>query len=169
MTRRSIATAALVAASVLVLAGCASAPAPDAGGDTRVQVVASTNVYGSIAEAIGGDRVEVTSIVSSLSQDPHSYEASAPDQLTVSNADLIVANGGGYDSFIDSLIEASGTDATVLRAVTFSHSYPGNAGHEDEGHDHADDDHAEGDGHDHIDGFSEHVWYDVHTMAYLAE
>ena len=101
---------AVTAASALALAGCAtaagsssSAGSADAAGDA-VQVVASTNVYGQIVEEIGGDAVAVTSIVSSAAQDPHSYEPSAQDTLAISNAELIVENGGGYDSFIDALI-----------------------------------------------------------------
>ncbi len=166
MNRRTPALVALAAAAALTLAGCASSPS-GAESDGTVRVAASTSVYGSIVEAIGGETVEVTAIVSSLSQDPHAYEASARDQLTIRQADLIVANGGGYDSFIDDLVDASGTDAVVLNAVTFSHDYPGNEGHgHDEADEHDHDDHA---GHDHIEGFNEHVWYDPHTMAHLAE
>ena len=73
-----------------------------------------------IAEEIGGDLVDVTSIVSSASQDPHSFEPSAQDQLAVRHADLVIENGGGYDSFIDALLEASGSTAPVLTAVEFS-------------------------------------------------
>ena len=74
--------AALAAASVLVLAGCAGTDAA-ATDDGRIVVVASTNVYGQIAEEIGGDLVDVTSIVSSTAQDPHAFEPSAQDQLTL--------------------------------------------------------------------------------------
>ena len=105
--RRSLPLLGLTAASALVLAGCAGGPA--AGGEGGLSVVASTNVYGQVAEEIGGGLVEVTSIVSSESQDPHSFEPSARDQLTVSNADLVIENGGGYDAFIDALIDSSGS------------------------------------------------------------
>ncbi|MBD7957453.1 zinc ABC transporter substrate-binding protein [Microbacterium sp. Sa4CUA7] len=172
MTRTTLSAAALAAASVFVLAGCsATTPENAAAADGAVQVVASTSVYGQIAEEIGGDAVSVTSIVSSLSQDPHSYEASARDQLTVQRADLIIENGGGYDAFLDGLIEASGSAAPVITAASFSHDWPDNAGH-----DHADeteetaaaDDHDHAD-HEHVEGFNEHVWYDPHTMVHLAE
>ncbi|MDN3497480.1 zinc ABC transporter substrate-binding protein [Planococcus sp. APC 4015] len=195
-SRRIVLPLALFAASGLVLAGCAGGAATDAGagaadGGDRIAVVASTNVYGQIVEAIGGDLVEVTSIVSSSSQDPHSFEPTPRDQLAVSRAALIVENGGGFDSFIDGLIDASGTEAPVLTAVEFSHDWPENEGHEDdastdsateEAHeDHADedastdsateDDHAEHDhdDHGHVEGFNEHVWYDAHTIEHLAE
>lgn len=186
---RTLATIALAATSALVLAGCAGSAEPgsteSASNDSgKITVVASTNVYGQIAEEIGGDAVEVTSIVSSAAQDPHSFEPSAQDQLAVSRADLVIENGGGYDSFVEALIEASGSGAHVLTVSEFSHDWPGNAGHDDhadgehseEGHAEEteaphDHDHSEGEhaGHDHIEGFNEHVWYDPHTIEHFAD
>jgi len=184
MTRRLLPAAVLVAAASLALAGCAGTSSPAASGsdDGKISVVASTNVYGSLAAEVGGDAVEVTSIVTSLAQDPHSYEASARDQLTVSQADLVIENGGGYDSFLDGLVESSGSTAPVLTAVEFSHDFPGAEGHDDHADEHAADEHAadesaeaehdhehDHEGHDHIEGFNEHVWYDPHTIAHLVE
>ncbi|SBS72682.1 metal ABC transporter solute-binding protein, Zn/Mn family [uncultured Microbacterium sp.] len=160
---RTLSALSLATVAGLLLAGCSSAGADGDG----IRVVASTNVYGQIAEAIGGDLVEVTSLISSVAQDPHAYEASARDQLTISRADLIVRNGGGYDAFVDGLIEASDADAVVLTAVEFSHAYPGNEGHATETE--ADHDHDSDAPHDHIEGFNEHVWYDPHTVAHVAE
>lgn len=161
MSLRILAPAALAAASALVLAGCAGGDEPSATDDGTVTVVASTNVYGDIAEAIGGDLVSVTSIIDSLAQDPHSYEASARDQLTVSRADLLLENGGGYDAFMDTLIDATGTDAPVLTGVEFSSHWTGEAAHDDS------DDH-DGHDHDHVEGFNEHVWYDVTAVSDIA-
>jgi len=157
--RRLTAPAALFAASAIALAGCASgAPGAAASADGRLQVVASTDVYGQIAEEIGGDLVDVTSIVTSAAQDPHSFEVTAKDQLTVSKADVIIENGGGYDAFVDALIDASGTDAPVITAATFSDAWPD------------DEDEAEVDdhGHTHVEVFNEHVWYDPHTIELVA-
>jgi zinc/manganese transport system substrate-binding protein len=174
--KKSVVALALASASALVLAGCSATPASGGADDGVIRVTASTNVYGSLVEQIGGDRVDVTSIITSASQDPHSYEASARDRLAVQDADLVVENGGGYDAFIETLID--GSDAHVLTAVEFSHDYPGNGGHEDaedaEGeHTEEEHDHAEGEagheGHDHIEGFNEHVWFDPHTMIHVVE
>ena len=179
-TRRLLPIIALSAASALVLAGCAGASpgGEESAGEGRLQVVASTNVYGQIAEEIGGDAVDVSSIITSTGQDPHSFEATAGHQLTVSRADLIIENGGGYDSFMESLVESSDASAHVITAAEFSHDWPGNE-HSDDEHseeehsdeEHAEDDHAEDDhsGHDHIEGFNEHVWYDPHTIEHVAE
>lgn len=171
MKRIPLAAAAL-AASTLVLASCAPSAAPT--DDGRIAVVASTNVYGDIVSAIGGDAVTVTSIIDSAAADPHSYEASARDQLAISKADLIVVNGGGYDPFMDTLISASGSRATVITAVEVADLVDG------DDHDHSDepsddetgssDDAADDDsGHDHLEGVNEHVWYDLEAMGDLAD
>lgn len=154
----------MLAASALVLVGCAGGDASGADGG-KIAVVASTNVYAQIAQVIGGDAVEATAIIAKSSQDPHEYEATARDQLTVSRADLIIENGGGYDAFMDQLIEATGTTAPVLTAVEFSRDWPGGSAHDEADHDHADHDEAD---HDHVEGFNEHVWYDPATMGELA-
>ncbi|KQR48360.1 metal ABC transporter substrate-binding protein [Microbacterium sp. Leaf161] len=166
---------AIASVAALSLAGCSTTPAAGEGAGDTVTVAASTNVYGSLAAQIGGDRVDVTSIITSATQDPHSYEASARDRLTVQKADLVIENGGGYDGFIDTLLQDA-QDVHVVSAVEFSHDFPGNEGHSDEegtseeDHDH---DHAEGeeghDGHNHIEGFNEHVWFDPHTMIHVVE
>lgn len=153
---------AALAASALILAGCAGGDASGADGG-RIAVVASTNVYAQIAQEIGGDAIDATAIIAKASQDPHEFEPSARDQLTVSRADLIIENGGGYDAFMDQLIEASGTTAPVLTAVEFSTDWPGGSAHDDSDH----DEHS-GHDHDHVEGFNEHVWYDPAAMAGLA-
>lgn len=149
---------ALSAASALALTGCAASA--DGGETGALQVVASTNVYGQLAAEIGGDRVEVTSLIDSAAKDPHGYEATARDRLAVQKADLVIANGGGYDAFMDELID--GSDAVVITAAEFSHDYPDAVVEPD-------DDADEHEGHSHIEGFNEHVWFDVHTVSHVAE
>ncbi|OJX64120.1 MAG: hypothetical protein BGO95_02455 [Micrococcales bacterium 73-13] len=140
--------AALALAS-LGLAGCAGGAAPDGGGtaapDGRISVVAVTDVYGDIAGAIGGDLVSVESLISGSAQDPHSFEATAQDQLAVADADVVIVNGGGYDDFMGTLLAAAGGDAVVLDAVELS-GLPG-AGE---------------------DGFNEHVWYSFDAVERVA-
>jgi len=164
---------ATTAVAALALAGCASTPAAESTDDT-ISIVASTNVYGSIAEAIGGDLVSVTSIIDSATQDPHSFEASAQDQLALSKADIVIENGGGYDPFIDALLEAGSSTAHVVNASEASgllegddHAHEGEEEHAEE--EHSEEEHAEDDGHNHIEGFNEHVWYSLHGMEHVAE
>jgi zinc/manganese transport system substrate-binding protein len=176
MKKRSLPTLlVLPAAAALVLSGCATGASgsTDAADGGAISVVTSTNVYGDIARTVGGDLVDVTSIISDPSQDPHSYEADARTQLAVSKADVVVENGGGYDSFVDTMVDASGTDATVIDAVDVSGLDPeaGHDDHADEATDAASDDATpEADDHnDHDHGaFNEHVFYSLPSMAKLA-
>ncbi|MCC9203549.1 metal ABC transporter solute-binding protein, Zn/Mn family [Arthrobacter sp. zg-Y769] len=156
----------LAAAAVLALTGCTG----DGGGggaaessDGVVRVVASTDVYGSILAGIGGDNVEVTALIDRPSQDPHSYEATARDRLAVSKADLVVLNGGGYDSFLEKLADDEGIPAEdILNAVEISgledHAEP------EDSHDAGEDHH----GHSH-GSLNEHVWYSPEAMGRLAD
>ena len=143
--------AAVSVSALLLLAACGSDDGSDAEASSSdtVSVVASTDVYGDIVSAIAGDDVEVTSIIDDPSADPHSYEANTRTQLAVSDADLIVQNGGGYDDFVDTLVSASDSDATVINAVEVS-------GREAE---------AEAAGEE----LNEHVWYDFETVVKLTD
>jgi len=171
--RRTLPLLALPAAAALVLSGCSTGDSGSGSGSASadgLSIVTSTNVYGDIAKTVGGDAVDVTSIISDPSQDPHSFEADARTQLAVSKADVVVENGGGYDDFVDTLVDASGTDATVIDAVDVSgldaDDHADEAEHTDEA---TDDATAEGDEHGHDHGeFNEHVFYDLPTMAKLA-
>jgi zinc/manganese transport system substrate-binding protein len=153
MNRRPL--TALLAVSLLAvpLAGCASGSAAPSDGasasaDGALEVVASTDVYGDIAKQIGGDDVKVTSIIDSPDKDPHEYQATSRDQLALSTADVVIQNGGGYDDFIDTMVEALPDPGShvLLNASDIS-------GYDQEP--------AEGE-------FNEHMWYDVPTMKKLA-
>jgi zinc/manganese transport system substrate-binding protein len=115
-----------------------------------VKVLATTNVWGDIAKQLGGDWVEVTVILDDPMQDPHSYEASARDQLAVNDAELIVMNGGGYDDFMTALIQASEDVKIVQMAVPLAESTD-----ESDVHAHSHD--------------NEHVWYDFDAVGEFSE
>lgn len=157
MKTRTLALAALLGSTALVLSACSGAgTASDTATDGAVKVVASTDVYGDLAQSVGGDLVDVTSIIDSPDKDPHEYEATARDQLAVSDAALVIENGGGYDPFIDTMLSAASSEAPVVTATVV-------AGLEDE-HDHeAEEEHADEDGHEHAE-YNEHVWYDLSVV-----
>jgi zinc/manganese transport system substrate-binding protein len=144
--------AALAGATALALAGCGqggSAPAapsqaaPSQAGGT-VGIVATTDVYGSIAGAIGGSHAKVTSIIHSPDADPHEYETTPADAAAVSEAKLLIQNGGGYDDFAGKLVTASGGRPTVIDVSQLS-------------------------GLDTGTDFNEHVFYSLPTVAKLAD
>ncbi|WP_416062618.1 metal ABC transporter solute-binding protein, Zn/Mn family [Rhodococcus indonesiensis] len=177
--RAATATVGLTCAAALTLAACGSDSGDGATGSGEIRVVASTNVWGSVAQAVAGDRIEVQSLITEPSADPHSYEASPADAAAISDASLVVYNGGGYDQFVDDILDSTGAGAATVDAMALFES--GTGSDLDDGHDHSagsapeDETHAseehegethaaeEGDahaGHDHS-GVNEHVWYDL--------
>ncbi|MFJ8895166.1 metal ABC transporter solute-binding protein, Zn/Mn family [Leifsonia sp. NPDC102414] len=144
MKSRTIATLLTIpVVTALALTGCSAGASGDTstGAGGTVSVVASTNVYGDIAKTIAGGAVDVTSLMDNPAQDPHSFEASAQNQLAVSKADIIIENGGGYDDFMDTLRKSAGDKGTVLNVVDIS-GKKATAG----------------------DDLNEHVWYDFPTI-----
>ena len=128
-------------AAVLMLAACGSASPPPAG----PSVVASTDVYGAVASAVGGDTAAVTSLIRSADADPHEYEPTPADTLAVSRATVFVANGGGYDDFATKLYDAASNKPVSVVVTALS-------GFETDAPD-----------------FNEHVWYDLPTVKKLAD
>jgi zinc/manganese transport system substrate-binding protein len=141
---------ALLALGLLV-AGCGSGAAPGPSGAPStaagpVRVVASTNVYGSIARAVGGERVTVKSIIDGPDADPHEYEPSPSDAAAVGDAAIMIVNGGGYDDFAAKLVAASSATPRTIDVVELSGLRP-SGGQE----------------------FNEHVWYSLPTVEKLAD
>jgi len=89
-------------------------------GTGPIRIVASTNVWGDIAYQIAGDEATVTALIDNVNQDPHSFEASARDQLAVQEADIVIMNGGGYDDFVEQLVAADDTPAILINAYVAS-------------------------------------------------
>ncbi len=90
------------------VAGCdKSDPGGGAATGGRLQVVAAENFWGSIAAQLGGNRVQVSSIIVNPSTDPHSYDPSAKDARTSAGAKLAIVNGIGYDNWAPKLLAAS--------------------------------------------------------------
>jgi zinc/manganese transport system substrate-binding protein len=104
----------------------------------------------------------VTALITDPAQDPHSFEASARDQLAVSESSIFIINGGGYDEFAEVL-------ATAAKVVPFNvyelhegeHGAEHSEEHTEEGDHSGEDEHAH-------DG-SDHTWYDLHVAELTAE
>jgi ABC-type Zn uptake system ZnuABC Zn-binding protein ZnuA len=94
----------------LVALGCSS---PPAAGDERVSVVASMSIIADFAEQIGGDEVEVSSLVP-VGSDPHVYEPTPSDARAIDDADLVLGNGVGLEPWFDALVAGSGREVITL-------------------------------------------------------
>jgi len=98
-----VAALALAAATATACGSGSAAPA-----DGKIKVVASTDVWGSVVKAVGGDDVAVTSIIDDPTKDPHDYEVKPADTAAVAGAQLLVSNGIGYDEFFSKAVSTVG-------------------------------------------------------------
>ncbi|MGW1741794.1 metal ABC transporter solute-binding protein, Zn/Mn family [Nocardia sp. NPDC001965] len=128
--------------AVGVTAAAALTACGGSGSDSgKPSVIASTNVWADIASTVAGPDAEVSAIISDPAADPHSHETSAAESAQLSDADLVVYNGGHYDEFVTKAIE--GRDKRTVEAVA------------------ARDEAIR-------DDSNEHVWYDMETVALVA-
>lgn len=111
---RRIGAAALSLITAVAMTACGSGD-PET---TEINIVSSTNVYGSVAKAIAGNYAKITSIIDDPTADPHSYEASPQDIAKLKDADIIIVNGGGYDQFAVNALAKTPSDK-IINAYNF--------------------------------------------------
>lgn len=100
------AVALLLAASLLAACSSGVARRSSAG---RLSVVAGESPWGSIAAAIGGEHVAVTSLLSAPGADPHEYQPTAEAAAAVATASVVIENGLGYDRFLERMLAQGST------------------------------------------------------------
>jgi zinc/manganese transport system substrate-binding protein len=110
---------------------------------SAINVVAAENFYGDIVKQLGGSHVSVTSIISNPNVDPHEYESSVKTAIQVSQAQFVIENGGGYDSWMDKILSGSpNSNRLVLKGFDVAQvKLPEN----------------------------EHVWYSIDNIATIAQ
>jgi zinc/manganese transport system substrate-binding protein len=131
-------------ASVCLLTACGDSSVGQTPSTAKIKIVAAENFYGEVAKAVGGDQVEVSSILNNPNVDPHDYEPTPDVAKSVSDSQVILYNGAGYDAWMDKLIHAD-TSAKSKSVIKVAEDLMGK--HE---------------------GENEHVWYDPETMPKLA-
>lgn len=110
-----IAIAALASVGMLAsVAACGSGQSTSEKNGT-IEVAASLNQWGTVAKALGGDNVNVTSIINSTNVDAHDYEPTTSDIAKLQKAQVIIVNGAGYDAWA---VKATQTaNATIVNAA----------------------------------------------------
>jgi zinc/manganese transport system substrate-binding protein len=142
----------------LLAAGCGDDGSADAGsgGDTPT-IAVTTSVLGDVVAQLTGDLAQVE-VIMPPNADPHEFQPSAREAAELREADVVVANGAGFEAGLeDTLAGAEDDGATVFRAIDHVDTLAGEDEHADEGE--ADDQaeagddsegagtEAEGDGH----------------------
>jgi len=81
----------------------------------RLNVVASFSILGDFVRTIGGDRVNVTTLVGPDS-DVHVYTPAPSDAKRIADAKLVIVNGLGLEGWLPRLVQSSGAKAQVVTA-----------------------------------------------------
>lgn len=134
---RAVVAVAMALTLSATMAACATTapgsttPVGDGTTTAPIKVVAAENFWGSIAAQLGGVKVAVTSIITNPATDPHEYEPTAADAITVHDAQMVIVNGIGYDPWADNLIAASPSSTrTELKVGTLLNLAPGQNPHQ---------------------------------------
>jgi manganese/iron transport system substrate-binding protein len=95
---------------LLSLAACTT---PSARPETGLRVVATTTLVGDVIHNIGGEAIQL-SVLLPVGTDPHSFQPTPQDAAKLSDADLIFTNGAGLETFMQTLLQNSGSQARVV-------------------------------------------------------
>jgi zinc/manganese transport system substrate-binding protein len=114
--RSAFAVISLAAAAGLTATACSSSSASDTG-SSPVIAVGAENEYANVIGQIGGKYVSVSAIDSNPNTDPHEFEASASDASEISQAQLIVQNGVGYDGYMNKIESSSPSSSRKVITV----------------------------------------------------
>src|SRR4051812_1272231 len=103
-----------VAALAVLIAACGGAGA--GAHDPALPVVATTTQAADLARDVGGPRVRVVGLLAP-NADPHEYEVRPDDVKALVDAALVVRSGGDVDAWLQSAVQASGTDAETITLI----------------------------------------------------
>lgn len=172
-----------VAAGTLLLGACGNTEGDNASESTdgQLTVFASTFALKSMAEEIGGDRVNVEMVIPS-GADPHTYEPTSKKMTQIAEADLFLTIGHDLEPYVESMEKSlegqnvvfvkTAENVKLLDAADTVHVHEEEGHAEDEGHsedEHANEEasHSE-DEHDH-GKYDPHVWLDPTNAVSMAE
>jgi zinc/manganese transport system substrate-binding protein len=82
----------------------------------KINVVASFSILGDFAKNVGGDRVNVTTLVGPNS-DVHVYTPTPADAKKIADAKLVIINGLGLEGWLPRLVQSSGSKAAIVTAT----------------------------------------------------
>jgi zinc/manganese transport system substrate-binding protein len=117
--RRSYQVLAAVSALgvALLASACSSATGSTHAPAGVIVAVGAENEYANVIGQVGGKYVQASAIMSNPNTDPHTFEASASVARTVSEAQLVVQNGVGYDRFMTTIENAAPNPARKVIVV----------------------------------------------------
>jgi zinc/manganese transport system substrate-binding protein len=110
--KRLAAMAIAAALTAVVIAGCGS----EGSSESEVSVVATTTVLGDLARNVVGDAAVVV-VLMPVGVNPHDFQPSAQQVAAIQKADLVVANGLGFEEGLTDVLEAAASDGVRVWEV----------------------------------------------------
>ena len=151
---------ALAPLALLLLTPASFAQTPPPG--DPLQAVASFSILGDLVENVGGDAVQVTTLIGP-GVDAHTYDPAPADLVVLAEADVVFENGLGFEPWLDGFFES--TQPPAARVVVTEGITPREAG---EGDEHEGEEHLEEEDAASEHGqFDPHVWHDVTNVIVM--
>ncbi|MBT2517204.1 zinc ABC transporter substrate-binding protein [Streptomyces sp. ISL-90] len=171
-----VAGVAMLAAAALALTGCADSAASGSGSDSGAKIVVTTTQVGDFTRELLGDDAEITQLLSA-GQSAHSFDPSAAQLLALTEADALVVNGAGLESWLDDAVKASGFDGELIDASSGIELFgtDDHEAHADEGaaEEHADEAEENGEEAEHTEDEhgegNPHIWTDPELAEHMVE
>ena len=113
---KSVAALALGVSIALAFSGCGSQTPAKQDTTEKIKVVASFDAMKEITQAIGGNKVDVTTIIPE-GIEPHDYELKTSDVQKLQEAKLFVYNGLGMEAWADKAIQTASADNLMSVAL----------------------------------------------------
>jgi ABC-type Zn uptake system ZnuABC Zn-binding protein ZnuA len=166
MTLRKYHLQFLILLIALILTACGvtemgDGEALDQPGNQKIKVVATTTIVGDVVAQVGGDAI-LLSVLLPVGSDPHTFDPTPQDVVTVAEADIVFANGVGLEAFLDPLLESAGaTDRVVSVSEGIELIHPS----EEHEHESAAEEHEHESAAEEQDGADPHVWTDPNNIT----
>jgi zinc/manganese transport system substrate-binding protein len=136
-----------------------------AGAADKIKAVASFSILGDMVQHVGGDRVEVATLVGP-DGDAHVFSPTPADAKTLASAQLFFVNGLGFEGWMERLEKSSGFKGKTIVASTGvkPRTMIEEEGHHHEGAEEDHEEHAKGEHHDEEEAeevTDPHAWQDL--------
>jgi zinc transport system substrate-binding protein len=157
---------------LLLMAGCGETTTVEEKPEERKKVIASMYPMYDFAKRIGGEHVEVESLIG-VQQSAHGWEPSAADVAKTYEADLFVYHGAGFETWVEDVLEGKDKELAVCEASHGLQLLPATEDSSEE-HNHGGNEHTEHshDEHDHGE-YDPHAWLSldnaVHELTNIAD
>ncbi len=142
----------------LVLSACGRTSASDSPEPAPV-ILASTSFLADIARNVAGNRMQVESLLP-IGTDPHTYQPTPRDTVTIAESRVLIINGVEYEHFIESLLENAGGERIIVTASDGITPHELEEHADEEGHEEEVEKHEAGD---------PHMWLDPNLVIIYVE